>query len=670
MHHDLDLLVNIAVALCVAFVGGLLARRLGMPTLAGYLVAGLAIGPFTPGFVGDIEDIRQLAELGVIFMMFGVGLHFSLRDLWNVRGVAVPGAVAQILIATGMTYIMTHFWGWTPAAGLVMGLAVSIASTVVLLRGLTDNGLLNTVHGKVAVGWLVLEDLATVAILVVMPAMAGGEGEGSPLWSAAVALLKTAAFVAVMLVFGRRVLPWVLTRIANTRSRELFILAVMAASLGTTMAAAELFGMSLALGAFLAGLVIGESKVSHQVAAEALPFQEIFAVIFFVSVGMLVNPTTLLSNVGELVMLTLLIVAGKAVTTLLLGLVLPAQPRTMLVVAAGLSQIGEFSFIVGQAGLAFGLLSLEQYNLLLASALVSIVINPFLFRLIPGTEKALKRVAWLWKGLTWRAGTPEPPARELADHVVVVGGGRVGSLLVRLLEKLSVPILVVEIDPATAEKFQEQSIPVLCGDASNSELLTLAQLDKARALVVTVPSQSAAEMVVAGAHELAPKLAIVARASTVPGITRLMGNGAREVIHPELEGGLELMKHALLSLSYSEEQVERYTDAVRRETYYAKLPHGEEARLLSRLLTSVGRLGLKWVTVSPGSRLSGRTLKEIELRAETGASVVAMIRDQQATSNPDPSEPARDGDLLALLGSPEQLDAAEKLLQNPEPAPV
>ncbi len=665
MHHDLTLILNIAVVLCVAFVGGYLARRLGMPTLAGYLLAGLVIGPFTPGFVGDIKDISQLAELGVIFMMFGVGLHFSLKDLWEVRGVAIPGAIAQILIATGLTVAVTTMWGWNTTSGLVVGLALSIASTVVLLRGLTDNGLLNTRPGKVTVGWLVLEDLATVAILVIMPALS--RGGGSPLKAVALALLKTGIFAAGMLIIGRRLLPWILTRISQTRSRELFILAVMAASLGTAMLAAELFGISLALGAFLAGVVIGESEVSHQVAAEALPFQEMFAVVFFVSVGMLVNPATLYHNATEVLLLTTLIVVGKALTTLLLGIFLPAGPATILVVAAGLSQIGEFSFIVGQTGVSLGLISQDQYGLVLAGALISIVVNPFLFRLIKPAKKLLKKSPFWWKALNWRSSSDLGaviPRPDISDHVVIVGAGRVGSFLLRVMSQLEIPCLLVESDTHRGQKYQETGIPVLYGDASNSEVLDYACLDKARFVIVTVPNQSACELIVAAALELAPKVSVVARASTINGVHRLARLGARDVIHPELEGSLEIMRHTLLGLGYSFERVQQYVDAVRRETYFSDELEGEEILQLSQLLTSVGQLGLNWVCVSGDSPLAGKALGDAKLRSHTGASAVAMIRGKEIMSNPEPQVELREGDLIALIGNSAQLSAAEKLLQQ------
>lgn len=585
MHHDLPLLTNITVALLTAFAGGYLARKVGLPSLVGYLLAGMAIGPFTPGFVGDPHAISQLAEMGVIFLLFGVGLHFSLRDLWRVRRIAIPGAAAQMLLATGIGLVLTQAWGWSLGAGLVLGLAISIASTVVLLRGLADHGLLSTPHGQVAVGWLVLEDLATVGILVLLPALAGESG-GASWQNAGLALLKTGLFVGVMLIAGAKLMPWLLTHIAHSRSRELFILAVVALALGTALGAAEFFGVSLALGAFLAGVVIGESDVSHQVAAEVLPFREIFAVLFFVSVGMLVNPATLLDNAGPVLALSVLIVVGKALVTLLLGAVLPASGRTMLVVAAGLSQIGEFSFIVGQAGVALKLLTQEQYGLILAGALLSIVANPLMFKLIPWAERALQRRPMLWCLLEHGGPTPAPVEHGLRDHVVVVGYGRVGSHIVSVLERLQVPILVVERDAGRASEFQQRAIPTLFGDAANSEILTHTGLARARALVVTVPDESAAELIVTAARDLAPILPIIARAATRAGVQRLFAQGAHDVIHPELEGGLEVVRHTLLALSYPLDQVQSYLDAVRHDAYDTAVTTPAEQRTLDRLLTA------------------------------------------------------------------------------------
>jgi CPA2 family monovalent cation:H+ antiporter-2 len=328
--HEATLLIDIAVALVVAFIGGVLARRIGLPTIVGYLLAGIVIGPFTPGFVGDVDTISQLAELGVIFLMFGVGLHFSLKDLWRVRSIAIPGALGQMAMATLLGFGISRFWGWSSGAGMVLGFAISIASTVVLLRGLMDHGLLNTSHGQAAVGWLVLEDLATVLILVLMPTLVN-TSDGFNWGQLGITLLKAAGFVVIVLFAGTRLIPWILMRIAHTRSRELFILAVLAIALGTALGAAEIFGISLALGAFVAGVVVSESPLSHQVGADIVPFREAFAVLFFVSIGMLVNPGYLAGNIGPILTLTALIVIGKPITTFLMGLIFPWPARTTLV---------------------------------------------------------------------------------------------------------------------------------------------------------------------------------------------------------------------------------------------------------------------------------------------------------------------------------------------------
>jgi CPA2 family monovalent cation:H+ antiporter-2 len=664
MHHDLTLVINITIALLTAFAGGYVARAVGLPTLAGYLLAGLVISPFTPGFVGDVKNISQLAEMGVIFLMFGVGLHFSLGDLWAVRRIAVPGALLQMAVAAALGLALTQLWGWSLGAGLILGLAIAIASTVVLLRGLVDNGLLNTPHGQVAVGWLVLEDLATIAILVLIPALLGS-GPGASWQSAGMAVIKAALFVAIMLFAGTRLLPWLLTHIAHTRSRELFILAAVALALGIALGAAELFGVSLALGAFLAGVVIGESDVSHQVGADVLPFREIFAVLFFVSVGMLVNPAALAAQAGQVLALTLLIVFGKAAITLLLGLVLSAPGRTILVVAAGLSQIGEFSFIVGQAGVALGVLSEEQYGLILASALLSILVNPLLFKAIPLGERALRRLPALWRLLD-RSGPP-PVARPhgLADHVVLVGYGRVGEHIAAVLERLHAPLLIVEHDAARVAQLNQRGVATLFGDAANSEVLTHAGLDRARALVVTLPDETAAELVVVAARDMAPELPIIARAATSAGVRRIADHGASEVIHPELEGGLELVRHALLALSYPLAQVQGYIDAVRHDAYDTSVSTAEERQMLDQLLAAARGVEISWRSIEAGSPIAGQTLADANLRAHTGASVVAIVRKHHVLPNPKSSTRLAAGDQLGLIGDAEQLAAAERMVAAP-----
>lgn len=389
MHHNTDLIATIAVGLVAAFAGGLIANRLRLPLIVGYLLAGVAVGPFTPGFVADGALAQQLAEIGVILLMFGVGIHFSINDLVAVRRLALPGAIVQVLVATLLGLGLTSLWGWSLGEGIVFGLALSVASTVVLLRALTSRNSLESPAGRVAVGWLVVEDLITVLALVLIPALAvpmGGNGVdtggGSLAATLVVTLSKVALFVAVMLVVGIRFIPWLMLRVSRTGSRELFILTVLASALGIAYVAAELFDASFALGAFLAGVIVNESELSSRAAEEALPLREAFSVLFFVSVGMLIDPGFLLAHLGELLAVIAIIMIGKSLAALLIVRFLGGSLLTGLTVAAGLSQIGEFSFILAEVGRSLSLMTEEGVNLILAASLITITLNPALFGLI------------------------------------------------------------------------------------------------------------------------------------------------------------------------------------------------------------------------------------------------------------------------------------------------
>lgn len=661
--HDVPLLINITVALGMAFLGGIAARKLGLPTIVGYLLAGTAIGPFTPGFVSDLETIRQLAELGVIFLMFGVGLHFSFADLRRVRDIAIPGALVQTALATAAGVGLAWGWGWSLSAGLVLGLSISVASTVVLLRGLMDHSLLNSSHGQVAIGWLVMEDILSVLILVLMPAMANAQA-GIDWTHLATTLLLAGAFVGIMLVAGVRIIPWTLDRIAHTRSRELFVLVVLAITLGTALAASELFGVSLALGAFLAGAIISESKLSHQVGADIFAFREAFSVLFFVSVGMLVNPAFVWENLGKVAILSFLVVAGKGAIVILMGLFFARPARTFLVVAVGLSQIGEFSFILGQAGLSLGLLSLDQYSLILAAAAVSITVNPFLFRFRGRLESMLRRVPGYWKRQESLRHLPVVADADLKDHVVIVGYGRVGRHLVDVLGSLRVPLVVIESDIERITLLNERGIPALYGDAANSEVITQVGLERARAVVSTVPEDSAALVIVTSARDINPNLRIISRAATEAGVRALARAGAHHVIHPELEGGLELVHHALLSLGFPLRQVHAYTESVRRDHYDTWIDSDAEHRSLQDLLRASRSLEISWIALSADSPWIGRSLAEADLRSRTGASVVALLRRGALVTNPESSVVFAEGDRVGVIGEPGQIVAARNLAER------
>ncbi len=389
MSHDIALISTIAVSLAFAFVGGFIAVRLRLPPLVGYLLAGIAVGPFTPGFVADASLASQLAEIGVILLMFGVGMHFSLGDLWALRRVALPGAIVQIVVATALGAMLAVYWGWSLGAGLVLGLALSVASTVVLLRALEQHGLVQSTDGRIAVAWLVVEDLVMVLVLVLLPALSGllgghapsHAGSGELLTTLAVTLGKVAAFIAFMLIIGTRLLPFLLDQAARTGSRELFTLAVVAAALGIAFGSAEYFGVSFALGAFFAGMIVNGSDHSHRAASETQPLQDAFAVLFFVSVGMLFDPAILIHQPLQVLAVLAVVIIGKSAAALLIVLLLRHSLATALTVAASLAQIGEFSFILAGLGLTLGLLPDAGQHLILAAALISITLNPLIFRL-------------------------------------------------------------------------------------------------------------------------------------------------------------------------------------------------------------------------------------------------------------------------------------------------
>lgn len=662
----LPLVVNIVVALGYALIGGLIARRLGLPTLAGYMLAGVAVGPVTPGFQADPDAINQLAEFGVILLMFSVGLHFSLRDLWQVRRIAVPGALVQMAVITVAGFAVGRLWGFSTGGAWVLGISISVASTVVLLRGFMDHGWLDSIHGKVAVGWLIFEDLLTVSILVLLPAIASAEGS-SGLSSGLVAIGKAILFVALMLLVGNRVMPLLLGWVVRTHSRELFVLAALAVAAGTALASAEWFGVSLALGAFVAGVVVSESPFSHQVSADLLPFREAFAVIFFVSVGMLIDPVRIVSQWDQVLVITLIAVFGKAIVSALIAFALPVPARTGLIVGAGRSQIGEFSFIVGQAGVSMALLDQAQYALIVAAAIISITINPFMLRLVDPIERWLKRRPGLWRRLDRQNLDLPPPAEDLSGHVVIVGCGRVGRHIAEALGRLNVPRLVVEVNPTRLNKLRDLGVPVLYGDAGNSEIMDHAFLERARALVVTLPDDTDALAAVETARRRAPDLHIIARASTWEGARRLRARGVNHVVRPELEGGVEIVRRALLELALPLRDVQRYTDTVRREGLdESERPGAEGVRVLEELLKADADFDVAWVSLVAASPIAGLTIANSGLREKTGASVVAIERGERLLTNPGPQETLSVDDRVAVIGTPVAIAAAEVLIRPKE----
>jgi monovalent cation:H+ antiporter-2, CPA2 family len=543
MHAPMPLIVTLAAALGLALVLGFLASRARLPALVGYLVAGVLIGPHTPGFVADMSLASQLAEIGVMLLMFGVGLHFSVGDLLAVRKVAVPGAVVQMAVATAMGAGLALAWGWSLTGALVFGLSLSVASTVVLLRALESRGLLDTGNGRIAVGWLVVEDLAMVLVLVLLPGLAGltagGEGPTSDLWiTLAQTLLAVTAFVALMLMGGRRVLPWLLWQIARTGSRELFTLCVIAVAVGIAYGASALFGVSVALGAFFAGLVLRESEFSQRAAEESLPFRDAFAVLFFVSVGMLFDPRVLVERPLQVLAVAAVVMLGKSLAAAGLVLLLRYPLNTALTVSASLAQIGEFSFILVGLGLALGVLPPEAQSLVVAGALLSIALNPLLFSLVEPARRWILAKSALARRLEGRddplAELPMSTDRKfLTRQVVLVGYGAVGRQVAAAMSAAAIPYIVVEQNRARVEALRAEGIPAVSGDARDAVVLVQAHIAEAGMLVVAVAESTDIRPMIETARTLNPQLPVIARAPNAEEAQLLADSGATRVVHPK-----------------------------------------------------------------------------------------------------------------------------------------
>jgi CPA2 family monovalent cation:H+ antiporter-2 len=542
MPHDVTLITTIAAAFGLALVFGFVAARLGLPALVGYLVAGILIGPGTPGFVADQAIAAQLAEIGVMLLMFGVGLHFSLADLMAVRKIALPGAVAQMAVATLLGIGLAHWWGWTLGEGLVFGLALSVASTVVLLKALEGLGAIDSINGRIAVGWLIVEDLAMVLALVLLPALAGAlggsaAGAGGSLWlTLGRTLLEVAAFVALMLVVGRRVFPWLLWQVTKTGSRELFTLCVIAAAIGIAYGSAALFGVSFALGAFFAGMVLRESEFSHRAADESLPLRDAFAVLFFVSVGMLFDPKVLVERPGQVAAVVAIIVLGKSLAATAVVLLFRYPLSTALTVSAGLAQIGEFSFILAALGVSLQLLPPEGQSLILAGALISIALNPLVFSAID----PLRRWVLARSAAARRLEARDDPLAELpvdteqkylALQVVIVGYGRVGQQVAAALAEAGLPFVVADQNRERVESLRAAGHAAVLGDATDPAVLIQAHIAQARMLVIATPDSVDAHRMIETARTLNPQIRVAVRSASEDEASRLeREDGARAFV--------------------------------------------------------------------------------------------------------------------------------------------
>jgi CPA2 family monovalent cation:H+ antiporter-2 len=578
MAHDTTLIATIVAGLVFASIGGFIASKARLPPLVGYLLAGVAVGPFTPGFVADQTLAGQLSEIGIILLMFGVGLHFSISDLLAVPRIAIPGAIGQIVFATLLGAGVARVWGWSFGAGVVFGLALSVASTVVLLRALEERNTLDSNNGRIAVGWLIVEDLAMVLALVLLPALAGvlggapqslaGHlGGGNLLLTLALTLGKVAVFLVLVLVVGTRVVPWLLAQVARTGSRELFTLSVLATALGIAFGSAALFGVSFALGAFFAGVVLNESDFSHQAAADSLPLQDAFAVLFFVSVGLLFDPSILIREPLAVLAVLAIIIIGKSLAAFGIVLAFGYPVTTAFTVSASLAQIGEFSFILAGLGVLLGLLPAEGRDLILAGALLSITLNPLVFA---GTDRLL----------VWMRTRPDLLARlerqgdELLsclpednggrrDHAVIVGYGRVGSVVGKALKNQGLPIVVIDQDRQRVEALRARGLPAIYGDATTPGVLEAADTDKARLLVIATPEGYQTRRIIELARALSPDIDTAVRTHSESEVAYLERQGVGIAIMGDRELSFGLMEYALRSLGMPAENARLMVQNVR-----------------------------------------------------------------------------------------------------------
>lgn len=559
--HETSLIATIAMSLLFAFAGGWIATQFKLPPLVGYLVAGIAVGPFTPGYVADVGLAQQLAEIGVILLMFGVGLHFSVRDLWAVRYIAIPGAVVQIAVATAIGAFLSSMWGWSLAGGIVFGLALSVASTVVLLRALEERHILHTLNGRIAVGWLIVEDLAMVVALVMLPALAAAgtgpdglklESLGDALPALGITLAKVALFIVIVLVVGRRVVPWILDQVARRGSRELFTLAVLALALGIAYLSAALFGVSFALGAFFAGVVMSESDLSHQATADSLPLKDAFAVLFFVSVGMLFDPSILIREPLAVLAVLLVIMIGKSLAAFAIVLLFRYPVSTALTVSASLAQIGEFSFILIAMGVSMNLLPVEGQTYILAGALLSIALNPLVFLSLAPLERWIHARPKLTAVLEF---TSHDKLSELqlpdddtpSGHAIIVGFGRVGETVAKAFDEQGIRYIVIEHNRQLVHNLRKRGMTAIYGDASVPGVLELAHVKTARLVVAAVPDGFHVRQVVDIARRANPDLDMVVRTHSDTERAHLERQGVGMAVMGERELALAMMDYALRS---------------------------------------------------------------------------------------------------------------------------
>ena len=625
-----------------AFFSGLLMQRLGQPLILGYILTGIAFGPYTGGFaLTSVHEIELLAEIGVALLLFALGLEFSLKDLKPVKKIALIGTPIQILLTIAMGYGIGQWMGWDAKTSLWLGALVSLSSTMVLLKTLMNQGWLGTLSSKVMVGILIVQDLAVVPLIVLLPMLNNPELG----WvSLEIAILKTVLFLAGMILFGTRLLPWIMRHISHLGSRELFLLAITAIGLGVGYLT-YLVGLSFAFGAFVAGMVLSESDYGHQALSDIIPVRDLFGLLFFASVGMLLNPAFLLDHWQQVFILVLIVSLGKGLILGLLARIFKYGNVVPLAVGLGLFQVGEFSFVLAQVGVSTNSISHEVYSLVLTTAIITMFLTP----LISGQTARLYalRKRWFKHEALDSINFPKSGFR---NHVIIIGGGRVGFRIAQVLKRLNVPLLIIELDQLRVDRAKHADIPVIYGDACHEVVLEAATTSLARLLIITSPEVVIAQTIVQRVRKVNAEIQVVARAPGVEFLEEFKKLKISEVVIPEFEAGLEMARKALVHLHIPAAKIQHYTESLRQDLFASFFNENEETKIMEQLQTAEHQYDLQWMLIKPGSKLVGITIGEAEIRTKTDTSIVGVIREEKLEPNPDANFRFEANDRVAIIG--------------------
>ena len=634
---------DLILLVVTAFFSGLLMQRLGQPLILGYILTGIAFGPYTGGFaLTSVHEIELLAEIGVALLLFALGLEFSLKDLKPVKKIALIGTPIQIILTIGMGYGIGQLMGWDAKSSLWLGALVSLSSTMVLLKTLMNQGWLGTLSSKVMVGMLIVQDLAVVPLIVLLPML----NDPSLGWiSLELAILKTVVFLAGMILFGTRLLPLIMRYIAHLGSRELFLLAITAIGLGVGYLT-YLVGLSFAFGAFVAGMVLSESDYGHQALSDIIPVRDLFGLLFFASVGMLLNPGFLLDHWKQVLMLVLIVSLGKGIIFALLARIFKYGNVVPLAVGLGLFQVGEFSFVLAQVGVSTNSISHEVYSLVLTTAIITMFLTP----IISGQTAHLYALSKRWFKHE-PLDTINYPKSGLRNHVIIVGGGRVGFRIAQVLKRLSVPMLIIELDQLRVERAKHADIPVVFGDAGHEVVLEAAEVASARLLIITTAEIVITQTIVERARKVNTEIQVVARAPGVEFLEEFKKLNISEVVIPEFEAGLEMARKALVHLHIPAAKIQHYTESLRQDLFASLFSENEENEILEQLQWAEHQFDLQWMLIKPGSALVGKTIGESEIWTKTASSVVGIIRNDKLETSPDANFRFQANDRAAIIGT-------------------